>query len=73
MNIQTEKLEILKMIIETNSPSILESIKSIFVKSPETDFWESFSYDQKEDILQGIREIDNGEIVDYSELMVKHR
>ena len=73
MNIQTEKLEILKMILETDNPNIIESIKRIFVKSPTTDFWETFSYDQKNDILQGIREIENGEIVDYNDLMAKHR
>jgi len=71
MNIQTEKLEILKMILETDNPNIIESIKRTFVKSPTTDFWETFSDDQKNDSLQGIREIENGEVVDYNDLMAK--
>ena len=32
MNIQAEKLEIMKMILETNNLSILESIKRLFKK-----------------------------------------
>jgi hypothetical protein len=73
MNIQAEKIEIMKMILETNNPSILESVKSIFKESRKTDFWETVSQEQKDDILQGIEEIKNGEVVDYSDFMKKHR
>ncbi len=73
MNIQAEKIEIMKMILETNNPIILESVKSIFRESRKTDFWETVSQEQKDDILQGIEEIENGEVVDYSDFMKKHR
>ena len=73
MNIQAEKIEIMKLILETENPSILESIKNIFNKSKTEDFWETLSNDQKEDILQGIKEIEDGEVVDYEDLMSKHR
>jgi hypothetical protein len=73
MNIQAEKIEIMKLILETENPSILESVKNIFIKSKNEDFWETLSNDQKEDILQGIKEIENGEVVDYENLMSKHR
>lgn len=73
MNIQAEKLEIMKMILETDNPSILESIKGLFKKSTTTDFWEALPQNQKDDILKGIDEIENGEIVDYEDFMKKHR
>jgi len=73
MNIQAEKIEIMKLILETENPSILESVKNIFNKSNTEDFWETLSNDQKEDILQGIKEIENGEVIDYENLMSKHR
>ncbi len=73
MNIQTEKLEILKMILETDNPSVLESIKRLFVKSPAKDFWDTLSQEQKNEISQGIKEIENGEIVNYDDLMSEHR
>ena len=73
MNIQAEKIEIMKMILETNNPSILKSVKNIFRESTKTDFWETISQEQKDDILQGIEDIENGEVVDYKDFMKKHR
>lgn len=73
MNIQAEKIEIMKMILETNNPSILKSIKNLFRDSTNKDFWETISQEQKDDILQGIEEIENGVIVDYDDFMKKHR
>jgi len=66
MNIQIEKLEILKMILETDNLSIIESIKRIFNPSSNADFWETFSYDQKEDILKGLKETENRNIINHS-------
>lgn len=73
MNIQTEKLEILRMILETENPKILDSIRKIFKKQASVDFWETIPQSQKEDILSGIQEIENGEIEDYESFIGKHR
>lgn len=73
MNIQAEKIEIMKLILETNNPSILESIKGLFNRNKTADFCETLPNDQKDDIMQGINEIENGEIVDYEDFMKKHR
>ncbi len=73
MNIQAEKIEIMKLILETENPGILESIRNIFNKSQVVDFWETLPKEQQEDILQGIKEVENGEVVDYEEFMSKHR
>ena len=61
------------MILETNNPSILKSIKNIFRESSKKDFWETISQEQKNEIHQGIEEIENGEVVDYEDFMKKHR
>ena len=73
MNIQAEKLEIMKMILETDNPNILKTVKNIFRESTKTDFWETVSQEQKDDILQGIEEIENGKVIDYEDFMKKHR
>ena len=52
---------------------ILESVRNILNKSTTVDFWETLSKEQKDEILQGIKEIENGEVVDYEEFMRKHR
>ena len=73
MNIPSEKLEIMKMLLETDNPGILISIKQIFEKELKVDFWESISSDQKDDILKGIEEIENGEFVDYEDFINKYK
>jgi hypothetical protein len=73
IDIQAEKIEIMKLILKTDNPNILESVKKIFRKDKTTDFWETLTQEQREDILQGIRDIENGEVIDYDDFMRKFR
>ena len=73
MNIQAEKLELMKLILETENPSILELAKNIFKKEFKKDFWETLPQYQKDDILQGIQEIENGDVIDYEDFMKRYR
>jgi hypothetical protein len=73
MNIQAEKLEIMRMILETDNPFIIDSIKKILNKQGNIDFWNTIPQSQKDDILLGIQEIENGDVVDYDEFIKKHR
>jgi len=73
MNIQTEKLELVRMILDTDNPSILSSIKRIFTNSKKVDFWDSLPQSQKDEILKGIEEIENYETVNYEQFIKKHR
>ncbi len=73
MNIQAEKIELMKLLLQTENPSIIESIKQVFTNSKKADFWDSLPQNQKDDILLGNNEVDKGEIVDYEDFMSKHR
>lgn len=73
MNIQAEKLHIMKMILETENPEILHSIKKLFAKQKKTDFWNTIGKDQQDEIELGVDEVERGETVDYESLMKKHR
>jgi len=73
MNIQAEKIELVKMILETDNPSILSSIKKMLKRESKKDFWDTLPQSQKEDIMIGIEEIENGEIVDYEDFIKKHK
>ncbi|AIN73228.1 hypothetical protein O8E88_002155 [Flavobacterium psychrophilum] len=72
MNIQLEKLEIIKMLVETNDSSIIESIKKIF-KSEKKNSWEELSEEQKIEIEEGERQIEKGEFFHYEDIMKKYR
>ncbi|MCB0806680.1 MAG: hypothetical protein KDC05_12845 [Bacteroidales bacterium] len=63
----------MKMILETDNPKILESITLLFKKEPAIDFWDTLQQDQKDDIMEGINEIENGDTMKYEEFMKKHR
>ena len=73
MNIQAEKLELVRMILDTDNPSILSSIKRVFTSYKKVDFWDSLPQSQKEEILKGIEEVENGETVDYEDFIKNHR
>ena len=73
MKLQTEKLEIMKLILETDNPSLLKSIKMLFWKQQKADFWETLPEDHKEDILEGIKDIERGDVVDYDKFMERFR
>ena len=73
MNIHDEKLELVKLIMDTDNPNILSSIKRIFTNSRKIDFWDNLSDYQKDEILKGINEIENEETVNYEEFIKKHK
>jgi len=73
MNIQAEKIQLAKMLLDTENPKIIESIKNIFKKEKTVDFWTELSLEQKNEIEKASIEIENGEITDYESFMKKHR
>ena len=68
MDIQVEKLVLIKMLTETENPSIIKAIKRVF-QSEKKDWWDELSDEQKEAIEEGERQIENGEFVTFEEMM----
>jgi hypothetical protein len=71
MDIEIEKLELIKLLKATNDVSIIDSIKKIFNASKK-DFWEELTEAQKLDIEEGERQIERGEFVDFDEFIQKY-
>ena len=61
------------MLLDTENPKIIESIKNIFKREKTGDFWTELSLNQKNEIEKASIEIENGEITDYESFMKKHR
>lgn len=72
MNIQLEKLELIKLLADTENPAILKSIRKIF-KKEEKDWWDDLTDQQKEDIAQSELEFERGEFTSYEDVMEKYR
>ena len=73
MNIETEKKELAKLILETENQSIIESVRKVFMQNMESDFWDNLSLDQKDEIERATKEMENGEAVDYDSFIQKYR
>lgn len=73
MNIQAEKIELAKLLLATNDPKIIQSIKQIFKKEKTIDFWDELTPDQQKEIQEASLEIEQGKITDYETFMTKHR
>ena len=73
MDIQAEKLKLMKLLLNTENPSIIQSIKQIFRKEKTVDFWDELSSEQQSEIKQGSLEIEQGKFSDYDTFMSKHR
>ena len=69
MDIQLEKLELIKQLAETENPSIIKDIKKIFQREKK-DWWDELSTEQKEAIEEGETQIENGEFVTFEEMMI---
>jgi predicted transcriptional regulator len=72
MDIQLKKLELIKMLADTEDPAIIQSIQKIFTKKKK-DWWDDLTDAQKEEIEEGERQIERGEFVLYEDMMKKYR
>ena len=73
MNIQAEKIEIIKMLVSTNNPKIILSIKQIFIKEKSSDFWDELTPAQQNEIREASLEIEQGKSSDYEAFIAKYR
>lgn len=73
MDIQAEKIELVKLLLDTENPKIIESIKKIFKKAKTSDFWDDLPIEHCIEIKKATREIKKGEVTDYDSFMQKHR
>lgn len=70
MDIQANKLKLLKTILENNNPEFIQKV-SDFVQKEEPDFWNELSLLEKKEIVKGIEQLDNGKRVSYESFLKK--
>ena len=73
MNIPAEKIELMKMLLETDNPKIIQSIKRILKREKSADFWDELNPDQQKEIQDATAELEQGEGTDYEAFISKHR
>ena len=70
MDIQTTKLELLKIILENENSEFIQRVAD-FVKKEKNDFWNELSLSEQEEIKSGIQELDRGERISYESFLKK--
>jgi predicted transcriptional regulator len=66
MNIQAEKLDILQVIMNSNDEGLIMDIKA-FLSSRKSDWFDELSENQQKDVLEGLAQADDGEVVPHED------
>ncbi len=68
MDLQSEKIELVKLLLETESSEVINEIKAIFKKQG-NDFYDDLPQHVKDSIETGIKEIEAGEVYEHNWVM----
>jgi len=71
MDIQTEKIELMKRLLDTDDESVIKQVKDIF-ESHEKDFWNDLPENVKAGIERSRKQADAGLLTPHKEVMKKH-
>lgn len=69
MSIETTKLELMKLLLNTQKESVLEKIKDIFQKESSQDWWEEMNEEEQQDIEVGLKEAQNDLVKSHQDVM----
>ncbi len=68
MNIEAEKIELLKLILETEDEAVIQEIKGVF-KRNEPDFWDDLPDQVKESINRGLEDVAQNRVHNHNQVM----
>lgn len=71
MDIQLEKLELMKLLKETENPSVINAIKKIFQKE-EKDWWNDLTKEQQDILNESIEEYESGKFSSFDDFIKPH-
>lgn len=66
MDIQSTKIELVKMILGIENPQIIERIQAL-LNNETSDFWDELTIEQQAEMDQAIKDLDNGKGVEWDE------
>jgi hypothetical protein len=71
MDIQLEKLELMKLLKETENPSVINAIKKIFQKE-EKDWWDDLTNEQQDILNESMEEYESGKFSSFDDFIKPH-
>lgn len=70
MDIQASKIELAKLILNIESPELIEKIKKLLIGESD-DFWDNMSASEQEEIAYGIQQLEEGKRISIEETLRK--
>ena len=71
MDIRLEKLELMKMLMETENPLVLQAIRKIFQKE-EKDWWDDLTEEQQNILNESMEQYEKGEFSSFDDFIKPH-
>jgi hypothetical protein len=65
MDIQTTKLELMRLVLNTRKEQVLQRIMEIFEQEEEADFWDELSSEDQSAIDEGLEQLNKGQYVSH--------
>ena len=70
MDIQSSKIELVKIILNIENDKFIEKITE-FIQKEKIDFWDELSVSEQEEIEKGITELNKGKRVEFNDFLKK--
>lgn len=68
MNIETAKLELMNLLLQTEDENLLLKIKKIFDEEL-NDWWDELSAEEQDEIILGYEQVENDDVKSHKEVM----
>ena len=65
MDIQATKIELMRMILGIENPSVIERISAL-IKNETSDFWDDLTPEEQKDLEKAIKELDAGKGMEWN-------
>ncbi|HEX2934321.1 MAG TPA: hypothetical protein VHO72_03115 [Bacteroidales bacterium] len=69
MNLQAKKLELVQLILNTQTPLTLKRVEEVLRREKEQDWWDEISEAERQSIEKGLAEANKGELITHEEVM----
>jgi hypothetical protein len=73
MDVQATKLELIRLLLNTQKEPILQRIKEIFEQEEDVDFWDNLDEELKASIERGLSQSERGEVKSHEVVMEKYK
>ena len=70
MDIQAEKLDLMKAILDIEDISLIKKVKKL-LKKEEYDWFDDLSEEQQQSVMRGLEQADRGETIPHEEAMAR--